>query len=299
VTAAPADRALITGAGGQVGLALQAAKPDGWSIVPCGVAELDVTDAERVRAVLERERPTVVIHAAAFTAVDAAETAVDRAERVNVNGSANVALAARAVGARLLYLSTDFVFDGRSGHPYAPDDTPNPLGVYGRTKLAGEREVEQILGDAALVIRTAWVYSAHRRNFVQTMLRLMRDAPEVTVVADQVGTPTWARSLALALWSACAKPQLGGVLHWTDAGVASWYDFAVAIQEEALAVGLLDRAVPVRPLRSDQYPSRAHRPAYSVLDKTASWRLLDAPIWHWRSALRAMLQDAARHVGHA
>ena len=299
MTAAPTGRTLITGAGGQVGLAVQAAVPEGWSVVPCGAAELDVTDADRVRAAFERERPTVVIHAAAFTAVEAAETEVDRAELVNVRGTANVAQAARGVGARLIYLSTDFVFDGASGHPYAPDDPPNPLGVYGRTKLAGEREVQQILGDAALVIRTAWVYSEHRRNFVQTMLRLMREAPEVAVVGDQVGTPTWARSLALALWSACAQPQVHGVLHWTDAGVASWYDFAVAIQEEALAVGLLDRTVPIRPVRTDQYPSRVHRPAYSVLDKSASWRLLNAPIRHWRVSLRTMLQGAARAAGHA
>ena len=299
MNAVPAGRTLITGAGGQVGLAVQAAIPEGWSAVPYGAAELDVTDADRVRAVLEHERPSVVIHAAAFTAVELAEHEVDRAERVNVRGTANVARAARGVGARLIYLSTDFVFDGASSHPYVPDDPPNPLGVYGRTKLAGEREVQQILGDAALVIRTAWVYSEHRRNFAQTMLRLMREAPEVQVVADQVGTPTWARSLALALWSACARPEVHGTLHWTDAGVASWYDFAVAIQEEALAVGLLDRAVPVRPLRTDQYPSRVRRPAYSVLDKSASWRVLDAPICHWRVALRAMLQGAARPAGHA
>jgi dTDP-4-dehydrorhamnose reductase len=299
VTAAPAGRALITGAGGQVGLALLAAAPERWSVVPCGTAELDVTNAEQARVVLERERPTVVIHAAAFTAVEAAESAADRAELVNVRGTAHVAQAARAVGARVIYLSTDFVFDGASGHPYAPDDPPNPLSVYARTKLAGEREVQQRLGRDALVIRTAWVYSAHRRNFVQTMLRLMREAPEVAVVADQVGTPTWAHSLALALWSACAQPALQGVLHWTDAGVASWYDFAVAIQEEALEAGLLDRAVPIRPLRSDEYGSRVHRPPYSVLDKSSSWRVLDAPIWHWRQALRTMLSRASRASEHA
>jgi dTDP-4-dehydrorhamnose reductase len=291
VTASP-GRALITGAAGQVGLELQATRPKEWGVVACGHAELDVTKPDRVRAVFERERPTVVIHTAAFTGVEEAETAADRAEAINVGGTVHVAEAARAVAARLLYVSTDFVFDGASGRPYTPDHAPNPLGVYGRTKLAGEREAARILGPDALVVRTAWVYSRHRRNFVRTMLRLMRDGREIAVVADQVGTPTWARSLAGALWAAAARPALHGVLHWTDAGVASWYDFAVAIQEEALAAGALARPVPIRPIRTEEYPSSARRPPYSVLDKSAAWATLDLPVRHWRTSLRSMLEDA-------
>lgn len=292
MSSAPARRALITGAGGQVGVELQAARPEGWSVVACGHAELDITEGDRVHAVFEREQPTVVIHAAAFTGVEEAEQAADRAEVVNVRGTRHVAEAARAVAARLLYVSTDFVFDGASGRPYSPEDPPNPLGVYGRTKLAGEREAARILGHDALVVRTAWVYSHHRRNFVRTMLRLMRDGREIAVVADQVGTPTWARSLAAALWAAAARPTLHGVLHWTDAGVASWYDFAVAIQEEALATGALARPVPIRPIRTEEYPSSARRPPYSVLDKSAAWAALDLPVRHWRVSLRSMLEDA-------
>jgi dTDP-4-dehydrorhamnose reductase len=293
VTGASTPRALITGAGGQVGLELQATAPAGWTTVPCDSRALDVTHPERVRAVLERERPEVVIHAAAFTEVDRAESEADRAEAVNARGTEHVAEAARAIGARLLYVSTDFVFDGASGRPYAPDAIPRPLGVYGRTKLAGERAAQRVLGDRALIVRTAWIYSRHRGNFVRTMLDQMRERPEVRVVADQVGTPTWARVLAEALWSAAQRPELHGVLHWTDAGVASWYDFAVAIQEEALAAGLLERAVPVRPIRTDQYPRAAQRPSFSVLDKTGSWAALGGSVRHWRQSLRLMLREAA------
>jgi dTDP-4-dehydrorhamnose reductase len=292
VTGAP--RALITGAGGQVGLELQATAPSGWVVAACTSGQLDVTQADAVRATLTAFRPSVVIHAAAYTAVDAAEADADRARAVNAEGTAHVAEAARAVGARLLYLSTDFVFDGAQGRAYAPSDEPRPLGVYGQTKLEGERVAARILDRQALVIRTAWVYSRHRRNFVLTMLRLMAERGEVGVVADQVGTPTWARSLAEALWAAAGRTDLRGVVHWTDAGVASWYDFAVAIQEEALAAGLLSRAVTVRPLRTEEFPSRARRPAFSVLEKGASWEALGRTPPHWRVNLRRMLEALAR-----
>lgn len=284
---------LITGAEGQVGLELQATAPAEWQVLPCGLTELDVTQAEAVGALVAREQPAVIIHAAAYTDVDGAEHAVQRAEAVNTAGAANVAQAASRVGARMIYLSTDFVFDGSQGHPYAPEDRAIPLGVYGRSKLAGERQVAAISGGTGLIVRTAWVYSAQGHNFVLTMLRLMREEESVGVVCDQVGTPTWARGLAGALWVAVARPDLRGILHWTDAGVASWYDFAVAIQEEALALGLLTRAVPVRALRTEDFPRPARRPAYSVLDKTTGWAALGGPPRHWRANLRAMLQGAA------
>ena len=285
--------ALITGAGGQLGIELQTAAPAGWRVVPCSSRDLDVTQPAAVDTALERERPGVVFNAAAYTAVDAAEGEPERAEAVNARGAAHVATAAQRVGARLIHVSTDFVFDGTQGHPYAPGDRPNPLGVYGRTKLAGEREALRLSGGGALVVHTAWVYSAHGRNFVRTMLRLMREREEVGVVSDQVGTPTWARSLAQALWVAAGRSELRGIHHWTAAGVASWYDFAVAIQDEALGLGLLDRAVPIRPLRTGEYPSRARRPPYSVLDTNATRSALDLPATHWRVDLRMMLRGLA------
>jgi dTDP-4-dehydrorhamnose reductase len=289
-----AHRALITGAGGQVGLELQASAPSGWVVAACRSDQLDVTQADAVRAAITTFRPSVVIHAAAYTAVDAAEAEADRARAVNAEGTAHVAEAARTVGARLLYLSTDFVFDGAQGRAYAPGDEPRPLGVYGHTKLEGERAAARILDRQALVLRTAWVYSRHRRNFVLTMLRLMAERSEVGVVVDQVGTPTWAGSLAEVLWAAAGRTDLSGIVHWTDAGVASWYDFAIAIQEEALAVGLLSREVTVRPLRTEEFPTRARRPPFSVLEKGTSWVALGCTPPHWRVNLRRMLQALAR-----
>lgn len=289
-----ANRALITGAGGQVGLELQAVRPAGWDVAACRSEDLDVTRREDVRAAVAAFRPTVVLHAAAYTSVDAAEADAERASAVNATGTAHVAEAALEAGARLVHLSTDFVFDGGQGRPYGPADTPRPLGVYGRTKLEAERSALRILGGRALVVRTAWVYSHRPRNFVLTMLRLFGERDEVGVVADQVGTPTWATSLAEAVWEAAARPELGGVIHWTDAGVASWYDFAVAIQEEALAAGLLSRPAAIRPLRTEEFPSRARRPPFSVLEKGSSWAALGRTPPHWRVNLRRMLQALAR-----
>ena len=276
-----------------MGLALRERAPQGWAVVACDRAELDVTAADDVRRMIQSARPTLVFHAAAYTAVDEAESDAEQAEAVNVAGTRHVAEEVQRAGARLVHLSTDFVFDGSSGRPYTPDDRPAPLGVYGRTKLAAEQAALE-LGERTVVMRTAWVYSRHGQNFVQTMLRLMREQDSVGVVSDQVGTPTWARSLADALWTVARRPQLRGVLHWTDAGVASWYDFAVAIQEEALAAGLLPREVPVRPLGSSEYPTAARRPAYSVLSKRESWVALGITPPHWRVNLRLMLRELAR-----
>jgi dTDP-4-dehydrorhamnose reductase len=288
-----ARKALITGARGQLGRALQARAPLGWEVVACGSSEMDVTELTAVRRLVEREPPEVVIHTAAYTDVDGAEAQAERAEAVNCLGAANVARAASEVAARMVHVSTDFVFDGRQGHPYSPEDRPNPVNTYGRTKLAGEREVARITAGRAVIVRTAWVYSEHGENFVQTMLRLMGARDPLTVVSDQVGTPTWARTLADALWTAADRPTLQGILHWTDAGVASWYDYAVAIQEEALSLGLLKHAVPIYAVRTSDFPRPARRPSYSILDKTSGWAALNGPAQHWRSNLRTMLQGLA------
>lgn len=285
--------ALITGAAGQIGRALRAAAPGGWRVVGCNRAALDVTHPESVARVMERERPVLVINAAAYTGVDSAEREAERAEKVNGAGPAHLAEEARRTGARLIHLSTNYVFDGARGRPYEPDDRPNPLGVYGRTKLAGEREAARISGGEALVVRTGWVYAAEGRNFVHSVLRLMRERDSVEVVADQIGTPTWARSVASAVWAAATRPALRGILHWTDTGVASRYDFAVAIQEEAAAAGLLERCVPIRPIRTRDYPTPARRPPFSVLDPTLAYGELGLEPAHWRMQLRAMLREVA------
>jgi dTDP-4-dehydrorhamnose reductase len=278
---------LIAGSAGQLGRALQATAPAGAELVAPPEAAFDILDAGRVRAVVAEARPDLVINAAAYTAVDKAETDADTAEAVNGTAAGTLAAAAAAVGARFAHVSTDFVFDGRSADPIPPDAAPAPLGVYGATKLSGERQV-MAAHPSPLVVRTAWVYAAKGNNFVHTMLRLLRERPEVRVVADQVGTPTHADSLARAIWALDAA-GITGIHHWTDAGVASWYDFAVAIRDEALALGLLERAVPVVPIRTSDYPTPARRPAMSVLDKGSSWAIT-GPAAHWRTELRLALE---------
>ncbi len=280
-------KALLTGANGQLGRALQATAPEGVRLVVLGSTELDIGDEAAVMAVVEAEKPELILNAAAYTAVDKAESDEEAALHVNSKGVANLALAARETGARLVHVSTDFVFDGASSTPYRPDSPTAPLGSYGRTKLAGERAAA--IADA-LIVRTAWVYGAAGHNFVRTMLRLMAERDEVRVVADQIGTPTFATGLAEAIWALDAAGAKG-IFHHADSGVASWYDFAVAIQEEALELGLLGRAVPVIPIATRDFPTPARRPAYSVLDKSATIDILGAPAPHWRVNLRRMLRE--------
>jgi len=285
-------KVLLTGAGGQVGRALRAAAPAEAIVVALTHAQLDITDAEEVRRAVAAHTPQWIVNAAAFTAVDAAESAREKAQALNATAVGHLAQAARSTRARLLHLSTDFVFDGRASKPYEPDAATAPLGAYGATKLDGER---QALADGAtsIVVRTSWVYAAYGQNFVRTMLRLMAAKPELRVVCDQIGSPTWATGLAQVLWKMLAIDAAPGIYHWCDAGVASWYDFAVAIQEEAVQRGMLAHAIPVLPIRSAQYPTPALRPSYSVLDPVQTRAVTGAPATHWRMQLRKMLDELA------
>lgn len=277
-------RALITGAAGQLGRALVETAPADVEVFAYDVDELDVTDARAVDAMVRDLRPDLIVNAAAYTAIDRAERERPRAKALNTDAVGYFARAAQAVGGRLLHVSTDFVFDGLLAIPYGVDERPAPLGVYGQTKLEGEWAA----GPGALIVRSAWVYGATGRNFVRTMLARMTAGEPLRVVADQVGTPTFAPSLADALWklSACART---GILHYTDSGVASLYDWAVAIQEEALAAGLLAQATPIRPIRTEDWPTPAPRPRYAVLDKTRTTELLGEAAPHWRVNLRRMI----------
>jgi dTDP-4-dehydrorhamnose reductase len=283
-------RVLVLGGGGQVASAVVAAAPAQHHVVARTRAELDIGDGRAVARAFADTGAEWVVNAAAYTAVDLAEDQPAQAIAVNDTAVGVLATAAATAGCRLLHLSTDFVFDGKSNRAYLPGDQTNPLSVYGVSKLGGEHHV---LSGAAggIVLRTAWVYAATGRNFVLTMLRLMREKEQVSVVCDQIGTPTWAAGIAAAIWGLIEAGAPGGAYHWTDLGVASWYDFAVAIQEEALARGLLRRAVPITPILSAAYPTRARRPAFSVLDSGSTRALIKAPARHWRHNLRTMLDD--------
>ncbi|GAB4294453.1 MAG: dTDP-4-dehydrorhamnose reductase [Thiohalomonadaceae bacterium] len=283
-------KVLVCGAGGQLGRMLCATAPGHVQLAARNSAQLDVSDLTEVAREVAALRPAVIINAAAYTAVDRAEQEPEHAHAVNARGPAHLAQAATQCGARLFHVSTDYVFDGTSSRPYRPLDACHPLGVYGTSKRAGEETV-LAMASQGLIVRTSWLYAAQGNNFVHTMLRLMRERSELGVVADQIGSPTWAGTLAAALWAAVQRPRLHGIYHWADLGVASWYDFAVAIQEEALAAGLLTRAIPLRPLRSEEYPTPARRPAYSVLDTSDARRDFELAGVHWRAALRMMLQE--------
>ena len=289
-------RVLLAGGSGQLGRELQRCKPADVALLALGSQELDLRNSALVAARGSAFRPQGGINAAAYTAVDRAESEQDTAFGVNGQGAANLAQAARTVDAYCLQVSTDFVFDGAQSRPYLRTDHTNPLGVYGASKLAGEQLALTAYPDGVAVVRTAWLYSAFGNNFVTTMLRLMGERDNLRVVADQVGTPTWARGLAEALWQMC-REQPKGIHHWTDAGVAGWYDFAVAIQEEALGCGLLKREIQIIPINTVDYPTPARRPAYSVLDKTETWAALGMTPRHWRQGLRRMLLEYKENRG--
>lgn len=278
-------KVLITGEGGQLGGALQRTAPAHAQITAIDVADVDLTDAAMLRAKLAQVAPDLILNAAAYTAVDKAEGDEDLARAINADAVAIMAESA----AKLVHVSTDFVFDGQSSRAYRPGDARAPISAYGRTKAAGEDN----LRDTDLLIRTAWVYEAGGANFVRTMIRLMNEREELGVVADQIGAPTWATGLAHTIWGLVDKGA-SGTFHHSDAGVASWYDFAVAIAEEAHALGLIARIPAIRPIATSDYPTPASRPAFSLLDCSATRAALGQEAVHWRTNLRLMLKEEAQ-----
>jgi dTDP-4-dehydrorhamnose reductase len=274
---------MVTGVGGQLGTRL-VGELDGEDVVGLTIDDLDITDVDAVDAVIRDVRPDIVVNAAAYTAVDAAETAARQAFAVNELGPRLIAGALARHGGRLVHVSTDYVFGGDATQPYEPDDQPAPSTVYGRSKLAGERAVVAVLPGACHVVRTAWMYGGPGPNFVDTMVGLERSRETVDVVDDQIGSPTWVGDLAAALIELGSSATPAGVLHYVNAGQASWFELA---QEVFRLIG----ADPARvlPVPTSRFPRPAPRPAWSVLS-THSWtnRAFAAPR-HWRAALRDYL----------
>ena len=294
-----AQRVLLTGAQGQLGQALAQSVPAGVELMACGRAELDLADADACREAVLQHQPDWLINAGAYTAVDQAEAEPALAHAVNAGAPAAFAAALAETGGALLQLSTDFVFNGRQGHPYAPEQATDPLSVYGASKAAGEQAA--LAWSRALVLRTSWVYGPVGRNFCLTMLRLHRAkaaaGDPLGVIADQVGCPTATHTLAEACWRALSLDPAAlpcRLLHWSDAGAASWYDFAVAIGELAVQAGLLEQAAAVRPLTTSDYPTAAQRPSYALLDGQPTRQLLGLTPQHWRESLSQVLAQC-RH----
>jgi dTDP-4-dehydrorhamnose reductase len=283
-------KVLLTGAAGQLGQALIASRPPGVELIACGRDSLDLANAEACREAVQRHRPDWLLNAGAYTAVDKAESEPELAQAVNAGAPASFAEALASSGGWLLQVSTDFVFNGQQGSPYKPEQGLDPLGVYGASKAAGETAALRLAG--ARVLRTSWVYGPVGHNFCRTMLRLQREREQLGVVADQVGCPTSTATLAEACWRAIgvgADPHGARILHWSDAGAASWYDFAVAIGELGVQAGLLERAAWVQPLTTADYPTPARRPSYSLLDCSLSRAALGLEPLHWREALAQVL----------
>jgi len=275
---------LITGAGGQLGSEirfLSTQYPD-REFVFTDYQELDITDRQAVLAFVEQGQYYAVINCAAYTAVDKAESDNEKAYLINETGAGNLAEAAAKTGAKFVHISTDFIFDGTHSTPILESDKTAPLSVYGASKLAGELAVQAANPDS-LIFRTSWVYSSFGGNFVKTILRLCRERESISVIYDQIGTPTYARDLAktiLDTLDTAIKKKISGVYNYSNEGVASWYDFAVAIRDIACL------KTKITPIETTQYPTPATRPKYSVLNKKKVKEAFDIEIPYWRDSLR-------------
>ncbi|TYK64727.1 dTDP-4-dehydrorhamnose reductase [Colwellia echini] len=280
---------VVIGKSGQLAWELNQLSSSYHEVFCLGRNDIDLNDLTSIQNILKQYQANGVINASAYTAVDKAESDVDNAFALNASAVGQLAKACKALSLPLVHISTDFVFHGDKGSPYLPNDEINPLGIYGKSKAEGEQLIKDIYPEKSSIIRTSWVYSTHGNNFVKTMLNLMSTKPELGIISDQIGTPTYAKGLA----EACLlilKNNITGIHHYTDTGVASWYDFAIAIQSIGFELGLLDKIIPIKPISTSEYPTPAERPHYSVLDKKSlSDALPTLTLKHWQTQLRDMM----------
>ena len=258
-----------------------------WDVVGLTRDDMDITDADQVEGIIGAERPDVIVNAAAYTAVDAAESDAEAAMAVNAAGTQNIARAAKTNGAQVLHISTDYVFDGEATHPYLPDDKPAPINVYGESKLAGELALKEACSEH-VIVRTSWVYSHEGKNFVRTMLRAADEKTELRIVNDQLGCPTSSQDLARALLCAAnlmMKSYVSGTYHFCNAGETSWFDFATAIFD------LRNSAQPkLIPISTTDFPTAAKRPRWSVLDTNSFQLAFGVEPRSWRDALKETME---------
>lgn len=281
-------KVLVTGAGGQLGRDVTAIfREAGHDVMACDRTELDITDLEQSRRIIQAHQPEAIVHCAAYTAVDAAETDVDGAYLVNATGTRNIAIAAEESSAKLIYISTDYVFNGRGDQPYHEYDNTDPQSIYGKSKRAGEVLVQNLCSKW-FIVRTSWVFGLHGSNFVKTMLRLGHEKPLLTVVNDQKGSPTYTSDLAKFLLE-LAGTEKYGIYHASNSGNCTWYEFTEAILEEA--ADLLGWQVTARlePCTTEQFPKPAPRPANSALEHLSIRTNGFTDLPHWRDGLRQFL----------
>lgn len=279
---------LLTGASGQLGRCFQDRLPEGWQLHAFGSAELDIGNKSQVEEIVSSLKPDAIVNAGAYTAVDKAENEPELAAKVNTLGPENLALAARSVGAKLIHVSTDYVFDGQGNRPYLETDATHPLGVYGKTKLDGELAALAAYPDT-VVVRTAWVFSEYGNNFVKTMVKLAETRDALGIVSDQRGCPTYAGDLAAALITLLKVSAAGGVYHYSGDREVSWFEFADRIFDIAVAEERLEKKPTLNPMTTEQYPTPAQRPAYSVLDGEKI-KSLGVILSDWDTALKAIIR---------
>ncbi|MBA0212300.1 dTDP-4-dehydrorhamnose reductase [Pectobacterium brasiliense] len=258
-------KVLLTGANGQLGRCFQDRLPAEWEILATDSNELDITDLERVAEIVKSFQPDAIVNAAAYTAVDKAESEPEIAESINVHGPQNLAIVATKYNVRLVHVSTDYVFDGSATEPYSEDSETNPLSVYGNTKLAGEQAVTKVSPEA-IIVRTAWVFSEYGNNFVKTMLRLAKERDSLSIVNDQRGCPTYAGDLAQTIISLLEKNAVGGIYHYCGDKEVSWYEFAEEIFKVANERKAISSVPTLSAISTGEFLTPAKRPKYSSLD---------------------------------
>ncbi|MBD2139551.1 dTDP-4-dehydrorhamnose reductase [Anabaena sp. FACHB-1237] len=284
---------LLIGSQGQVGTELKNILSSTYQLTSISRQEIDLKQPEKLRTIIRDIEPEIIINAAAYTAVDKAESEAEIAHTINAITPQIIAEETEKIGSFLIHISTDYVFNGQSNYPYQESDITNPLNIYGKTKLEGEKAIEQTCKNH-IILRTAWVYGTYgKSNFVKTMLRIGKERSEIRVVADQIGTPTWSKDIATTISQIIPQltSEIAGIYHYTNSGVASWYDFAINIFQEAKKLGFPLRIDKIIPITTPEYPTPAKRPAYSVLCCDKISKLLGTYPPHWQQRLQLMLTE--------
>ena len=292
------ENLLLTGSQGQLGstfllLFKSSSLTQRFNLHQVDINDFDLTDQQATLSALSFYSPSIILNCGAYTAVDEAEDNPELAEKINGESVGLISNWCADNSCRLIHISTDFVFDGSKTEPYLPDDKTNPLGVYGQTKVRGERHILKRLPDNGVIIRTSWLYSEFGSNFVRTMINLMSKEAEINVVDDQIGSPTSTYSLSKVLMRLIERKDVSGIFHWCDGGSISWHKFAEHIRNSALNQGILQRKSRLRPILTSEYPTKAKRPKYSVLDRSGIVDQMNIDRTEWKSELDKVISKIA------
>ncbi|WP_026377121.1 dTDP-4-dehydrorhamnose reductase [Aestuariibacter salexigens] len=278
---------VVIGKSGQLAWELNDTRPDNVNLTCLGRDNINLFDEQAVNEALKALTPDVVINSAAYTAVDKAEQEPDAAYALNAEAVKHLASACKALDCYFIQVSTDFVFDGKADTPYTPDSPVAPEGIYAKSKQKGEQYVLDLYPERSAIVRTSWLYSAHGNNFVKTMIKLMNKLDSLSIVADQTGSPTWAKGLARFIWKLTEEQSHTGIFHWSDKGATTWYEFAKEIYRQGREKGLINREVTMTPTTAAEYGAPAPRPAYSVMECEKSYQVFDGQ--EWQVGLSTML----------